>query len=882
MSDASVRQTDPASESSFRSLLLKAGLSRAAFTEACTELFLVTLRTLKQKQADQDTLSSSVIVIVTLLVARSIVSKQQFKFIRGSVEELELLRSWGHLVSGDWRHQFDALVRSYFGEEPHLEVGDRGSTSSFGKLQFGPGLRRTIEKLGGVGSIDVATLFSTLLSDTETGISKNISKFELGALAARMLDESKLAQSGRNEYSKDPPQIERVDQDPHASDKDVGTRSLNRPGRLAAMVREARAEELALGINDFALALSTILRSANGEFTFALFGRWGSGKTTLVSVLAPLMRNTGAYKIAIVATDSTPYTNTSYEVIFHNAWKYRSPPEAWVFLYKSIADSATRTAGFFGSLSTAVRTSIEKNGPWPITAAILVLVLAMVPPNATLQIVALAGSVISFTILMHLASVTVGISSKVRELFTKHMRLTGSDEKLGMLALIGDDVKALVKGWTAPPPKDLREKIGERSPLGRIAVPAILVAIVSALWGYGLFQAGDEGNIGSNDLLPSWLGAFQEMLNTVIQKRWNEAPNGADWSIWAVWTLCALLTLILPNLPVSKRPDRLLLVVDDLDRCEPEEMLGVIEGIKLLLDDRQISARLQVLMLVDEQVLNHAIALRYELMISERAASATQEEARTEVIAEQKEKLFACHLRLPNLSALDVETLVDNLANYQIIQGRNEQQRLEEQRLKREREAALREQREAQEEYQKAEASYRSVEQGTPRQRVNIDQPSRTQPPMQARIRLGVDFIPPSSEELRRREAANKSIDDYNDRISEQSPTERLAANPTVEQELERARERIENADRRVDKLGSAEEVTAPREPPFDHTDVRFTEEEARQLREFVPKFFQSTKRFGSPRAIRALLFKVQLCRLLLQLRFPGKPEENLSLRDDS
>jgi hypothetical protein len=169
------------------------------------------------------------------------------------------------------------------------------------------------------------------------------------------------------------------------------------------------------------------------------------------------------------------------------------------------------------------------------------------------------------------------------------------------------------------------------------------------------------------------------MLNTVIQKRWNEAPNGADWSIWAVWTLCALLTLILPNLPVSKRPDRLLLVVDDLDRCEPEEMLGVIEEIKLLLDDRQISARLQVVMLVDEQVLNHAIALRYESMISERAASATQEEARTEVIAEQKEKLFACHLRLPNLSALDVETLVDNLANYQIIQGRNEQQRLEEQ-----------------------------------------------------------------------------------------------------------------------------------------------------------------------------------------------------------
>ena len=64
-----------------------------------------------------------------------------------------------------------------------------------------------------------------------------------------------------------------------------------------------------------------------------------------------------------------------------------------------------------------------------------------------------------------------------------------------------------------------------------------------------------------------------------------------------------------------------------------------------------------------------------------------------------------------------------------------------------------------------------------------------------------------------------------------------------------------------------------PIAPPFDQEDVRFSDLEIQELQRYAPDFFADANRRPSPRAIRALLFKVQLCRLLLQLRFPGRPQ---------
>ncbi|MET4121079.1 hypothetical protein ABIB85_007509 [Bradyrhizobium sp. JR1.5] len=73
----------------------------------------------------------------------------------------------------------------------------------------------------------------------------------------------------------------------------------------------------------------------------------------------------------------------------------------------------------------------------------------------------------------------------------------------------------------------------------------------------------------------------------------------------------------------------------------------------------------------------------------------------------------------------------------------------------------------------------------------------------------------------------------------------------------------------------SIEPVTKPTEAPFETGDVRFSDEEIERLCGFMPGYFRSIKRRPSPRSIKALLFKLQLARLLMQLRYPeGRDEE--------
>src|SRR4030088_3257297 len=59
------------------------------------------------------------------------------------------------------------------------------------------------------------------------------------------------------------------------------------------------------------------------------------------------------------------------------------------------------------------------------------------------------------------------------------------------------------------------------------------------------------------------------------------------------------------------------------------------------------------------------------------------------------------------------------------------------------------------------------------------------------------------------------------------------------------------------------------------HQMIQPNKDQAIQLpRGFVPSYFRTIGRRPSPRSIKALLFKLQLARLLLQLRYPGLRDE--------
>jgi hypothetical protein len=107
--------------------------------------------------------------------------------------------------------------------------------------------------------------------------------------------------------------------------------------------------------------------------------------------------------------------------------------------------------------------------------------------------------------------------------------------------------------------------------------------------------------------------------------------------------------------------------VDDLDRCRLDHLLTVMESIKLLLEDDEISRRVQVVMLIEEDVLKHATWEKYKPLAEAEAKKAvgTNYDGKR-IVRESFEKLFTAHLRLGSLKPQDVADILFNFG------GKNE------------------------------------------------------------------------------------------------------------------------------------------------------------------------------------------------------------------
>lgn len=116
--------------------------------------------------------------------------------------------------------------------------------------------------------------------------------------------------------------------------------------------------------------------------------------------------------------------------------------------------------------------------------------------------------------------------------------------------------------------------------------------------------------------------------------------------------ICFFISLSRPLI----RHEKLLLTIDDLDRCEPDQMLAVIESLRLFLDNVQISRRLQVVMLVDQRFLGNALLKRARengLLLSPKS------QASRRYVREQREKFFVAELGLPQISPENLSEMID-------------------------------------------------------------------------------------------------------------------------------------------------------------------------------------------------------------------------------
>lgn len=108
------------------------------------------------------------------------------------------------------------------------------------------------------------------------------------------------------------------------------------------------------------------------------------------------------------------------------------------------------------------------------------------------------------------------------------------------------------------------------------------------------------------------------------------------------------------------RADRILLVVDDLDRCAPDEIIDLIDGVKLMLEEQPVGKFVQALVLADNRVLEHAIRRRFHEFVYENPQDSDLRLKR--VVREHMEKVFLCQFRLRPLNQRDVSELANAFA----------------------------------------------------------------------------------------------------------------------------------------------------------------------------------------------------------------------------
>lgn len=102
---------------------------------------------------------------------------------------------------------------------------------------------------------------------------------------------------------------------------------------------------------------------------------------------------------------------------------------------------------------------------------------------------------------------------------------------------------------------------------------------------------------------------------------------------------------------------RILIVVDDLDRCELKNILPIADALRVILEDSEIIKRVIIITLVDELILMEAIRMKYSSIYKNNST----------IIREYMDKLFITGLKLPNLSNIEREKILNSITKNEIF-----------------------------------------------------------------------------------------------------------------------------------------------------------------------------------------------------------------------
>lgn len=438
---------------------------------------------------------------------------------------------------------------------------------------------------------------------------------EFGSLVSDHFIEQAVAEvesEGTFEWAPSPSHPAQIDA---AKEYDDQKKQERRTGSGLFVRRESH--EQILNREKLALGLAHLFKSASGEFTFAILGSWGSGKTTLAASVSKYLLDTEGYDAGLKrAFGVVEADKKRYSVVEFNAWKYQKKPELWVYLYESFLAEFSSTSFIYRTLRV-VRIGLQKNGLASALFSLLILAFSAFPLMWISNLLPHANAVFGVSGLVGLVFLAHRWHASLRKLYDIYGVVSSHSKHLGMQAVIGEDLKAIVKSQVN----------GTQFTRGEKLIASGVILLVGIAWLILAFQIDASGS-----KLP--------MITALL--------------IWVSVGILFLSAMILNG----DRVDRILLIVDDLDRCPENEILDLIDGVKLLVDDEEMGEFVQVLTLADSDILCSAIETRFNF--SDNKTSPVSRTASK--VVEHIQKVFLCHLRLPGISVKDVMDLTQQYA----------------------------------------------------------------------------------------------------------------------------------------------------------------------------------------------------------------------------
>lgn len=108
----------------------------------------------------------------------------------------------------------------------------------------------------------------------------------------------------------------------------------------------------------------------------------------------------------------------------------------------------------------------------------------------------------------------------------------------------------------------------------------------------------------------------------------------------------------------GKGKKKLVLFVDDLDRCSEQKTMEIIDALRIMVDDAELKDRLLVIAAIDERILRQAVTNKYEGSI--------REDEKDDVSREYIDKLFIFCVKLGPLTGSESNDFFDKLTKNEI------------------------------------------------------------------------------------------------------------------------------------------------------------------------------------------------------------------------